>query len=271
MRRYMVVLLVSLVSYLGPSAGLARAESPIAPPVKPLQNNSQQATVLNSNSKVDDVLDALQADGKNVKSFTADVKIDEFNTTFQTDALRFGKVWFESKPNGDPVLHLLMDHKEIAKKQTPEKREYLIEDGWLTDRNYDVKKEVRMQLVPAGQKVNLFQLGKGPFPLPIGQDRKDVKAEFAVSILAPDKDDPAGTIHLKLVPLPNSQWAQTFVEVEVWVDLKSNMPVRIFTKDKSTEKTVDLLNLGVNSSINPKELALPPLEKGWDSLDKPLK
>jgi outer membrane lipoprotein-sorting protein len=92
-----------------------------------------------------------------------------------------------------------------------------------------------------------------------------------VSVVVPDKDDPANTIHLKLKPLPNSQWAQTFIQVEVWVDFKSNMPIRIATQNKSEIKTVDLLNLKVNPAIDPKDLELPQLEKGWDSMDRPLK
>jgi outer membrane lipoprotein-sorting protein len=267
----MVVGLVFLTSCLSHGGGgAAKAESPIAPPTGALQQNAPQAAALNTNSTADDVLDALQAAGKNMKSFSADLKLDEINDQFGTETLRFGKIWFQTKPNGDETLHVLMDHKEVEKKQTPEKKEYLLDRGWLIDRNYDLKIETRTQLVPAGQKVNLFQLGKGPFPLPIGQDKKDVLAEFAASVAAPDKDDPAGTIHLKLKPLPRTQWAQTFVLVEVWVDFKTNMPVRVATQSKTEYKVTDLLNLKVNPALNPNDLALPPLDKGWKPVDRPL-
>jgi hypothetical protein len=43
-----------------------------------------------------------------------------------------------------------------------------------------------------GEKVNLLKLGEGPFPLPIGQKRDDVKRQFDVTLAKPEKGvDPA--------------------------------------------------------------------------------
>jgi hypothetical protein len=48
--------------------------------------------------------------------------------------------------------------------------------------------------------------------------------------------------------------------------------VQIMTenKRKSELKTWNLINLKVNPAIDKNDLALPELEKGWDSVDKPL-
>jgi outer membrane lipoprotein-sorting protein len=228
---------------------------------------------LRPNATVDEVLDALQADGKTVQSFTADVKDDEENQIQGGEIIRFGKVWFDSPPGGEAVLHLLLDHKQVGKKQYPEKKEYLVKDGWAVDREFGQTNEKRIQLVPAGQKVNPFQLRSGQLPLPIGQDKNDVLGKFDVSLQPLGKDDPAKSIHLVLKPKAGTQLAREFLYIEVWVDCASRMPVQMLTEDKGqTElKTWDLLNLKVNPNIAPADLTLPPLPEGWKTIDVPLK
>jgi outer membrane lipoprotein-sorting protein len=263
MRRYLTITLICLASCLSHQAeNIAKAESPIGPP----------ANVLNGNSKVDDVLDALQKSGKDVKSFSSDVTDTEDDQVQGTEVIRYGKVWFQTLPNGDHTLHLILDRKQVGKKLIPEKIEYLLDGGWVTIRNYDKKNETRIQLVPAGQKLDLFQLGKGPFPLPIGQDKKDVHSQFDVTIQPLDKDDPKETIHLMLIPKPANPLSDNFFSIEVWVDPSTNMPVQIMTENKQKVqlKTWNLLNLKINPALNANDLTLPALEKGWDSVEKPL-
>lgn len=262
MRQWMITSMICLAGCVGGMTIRARAESPIAPP----------ANVLNGNSNVDDVLDALQQDAKVVHAFSADVRDTEDDLIQSTEVIRTGKVWFVFKPSGDATLHLVLDHKQSGNQQFAEKIEYLLDNGWLSMRNYDTKKETHMQLVRPGEKVDLFQLGKGPFPLPIGQDKSNVHGQFDVTIVSPDKDDPPGTIHLKLVPKPGTPLDQQFSSFEVWVDRSTKMPVRLVTvnKHETESKTWDLLNLKVNPQLSARDLTLPQLEKGWDSIDKPL-
>src|SRR5205814_1317034 len=127
-------------------------------------------------------------------------------------------------------------------------KEYLLDGGWLIDRDYRAKNEVRRQIARAGEKVNLFQLGKGPFPLPIGQDKKDVHEQFEVTKLPPAKDDPAGAVHLQLTPKEKTDFARKFSRIDVWVDQHTKMPVRIETIDRNqtTDRQTDLEKMKVN-------------------------
>jgi outer membrane lipoprotein-sorting protein len=224
-------------------------------------------------SGIDDVLDALQQSGKDVKSFTADVKMKIEDEVMGTDSTQSGKVWFQTRPGGDAVVHVSFDEKTVAGKTFKERREFLLDDGWLTERDFARKHETRVQLVPRGQKINLFQLGKGPFPLPIGQDKKDVHDQFDVKKIDADKDDPANTIHLQLTPKPGTPLAENFATIDVWVDCNTRMPARMATDNrKHTEyRTTDLSGLQVNPAINPGDVALPELDKGWTTDSLPLK
>jgi len=228
---------------------------------------------LNMNSNPDDVLDALHASGQSIKSFSATLKLNEFDDGTGAETNRFGKVWFQIKADGEPVMHVVFDQKQVNdKKSIPDKVEYLLDDGWVTNRTDATKTESRMQVVPKGEKMNLFQVGKSPFPMPIGQDRAEVEKQFDVSKVAPVNDDPPGTIHLLLTPKPNSPLAKQFSSVDLWTDVKTRMPVRIKTIDskKAKERTTDLTDLKVNPNLNPQDVSVSKLPPDWRTSDTPL-
>jgi hypothetical protein len=172
------------------------------------------------------------------------------------------------KLSGDDArLRVLFDRKVINDKPREEKVEYLLAGGMLTDRDYEKHAEVQRQVLKPGQKMNLLKLGEGPFPLPLGQDKKDVHAMFEVSKINPAKDDPPGTIHMKLTPKTGSQFERKFASIEFWVDLQSRMPVKIVTDDPNgtTQRTTTLTDVRVNTDLTDKDFQLPPInEKEWD-------
>jgi hypothetical protein len=202
------------------------------------------------------------------------VKLIETDTVMATSTTRTGKAWFQIKPNGDARLHIRFDEKATGDQPAkPDVKEYLLNDGWLIDRDYHAKTEVNRQVARPGEKVNLFQLGKGPFPLPIGQDKKDVHEMFEVAKVPSAKDDPSGTIHLKLTPKPKTDFARKFSTIDIWVNEQTQMPVRIETLDRNqtTDRQTDLQNLKVNPGLTDADFTLPPIEgKGWNRHDEPL-
>ena len=111
-------------------------------------------------STTDDVLDALQASGKDLKTFTADVQMKIEDEVMSTSSTQIGKSWFKTDPTGVAQLHLIFDQKMDHGKPVPQKKlEYLLDGGRLTIRDQAKMHETRVQLVPPGQKMNLFQTG----------------------------------------------------------------------------------------------------------------
>ena len=89
---------------------------------------------------------------------------------------------------------------------------------------------------------------------------------------APAKDDPPGTVHVQLTPKPGTQFARKFDVIDVWVDLKTNMPARIDTPQGETFRTTELKNFTVNPEppLTDKDFALPPIKEGeWDVHEEP--
>lgn len=219
---------------------------------------------------IDPTLDALDKQGKNLKEFTAKVKMSQTDAAFGTDDTWAGNVAFQKKSDGDARIHVVFDQHIRGKVAMPIKkeREYLLDNRMLVDRDYPKKIEVNRQVLREGEKINLLKLGEGPFPLPIGQSKEDVHKNFDVTRIAPAKDDPAGTIHLKLDPKKGTALAAKFKSLDIWVDQKLQMPVRIDTLDAAgtEQRRTDLTDIKINppGGLKDAEFQLPPIvEREW--------
>ena len=214
---------------------------------------------LKPESQADEVLDGLYDVGKDLKSFTADVKLNESDLISQDTWTRGGKVWYQQKEEGDPRMRVSFETRVQDNVSSPQKIDYLLNKGWLIDRNYARKMEINRQVLRPGEKMNLLKLGEGPFPLPIGQKKEDVHRLFDVRKLDKATDDPADTLHIELTPKPGTQFERKFASINVWVDLNSAMPRRIQTVDKNQTmmRGTDLENIRLNAEINEADFKLP--------------
>jgi outer membrane lipoprotein-sorting protein len=224
---------------------------------------------LSAQTSVDDVLDALDLAGRDLKDFDADVTLTEEDTSGRTgsDLTRTGKVWFQLLPDGQARIHIVFDKSQSGNKIHENKLEYKLADGWLTERDYKSQKEVKRQVTKPGEKISLLKLGEGPFPLPIGQKKEDVKAVFDVAAKPVEEGDPAGTVHLELTPKADTSYARRFKSIDVFVDPRTHLPVRIGTLDKKggTYRTTDLKNFKLNPGLKESDFELPAIKAGeWN-------
>ena len=230
---------------------------------------------LSAESTVDQILDALDARGRNLQAFTADVSLKEEDVTLANESTRRGKVLYQDRGNGNARLRVIFTERDTTKRIFQEKVEYLLEDGWLTDRTYDPKNiEVRRQVLRKGEKIDLLKLGEGPFPLPIGQKKESVHEQFDVKKIPPGKDDPkdVATVHVQLAPKPGTQFERKFETIDVWVDTKTHMPARIDTALGETVRSTLLTNFKVNPEppLRDADFTLPAIDKSkWDFHEEP--
>lgn len=257
------------VVLLATAAALADNAQPLVNPVgadaaRPAAKAGAGAGKLSADSSVDQVLDALDRRGKTLKEFSADVALKE-EDGLGLSSTRRGKVWFQKKGEDDGRIRVVFETKEDEKRVVKQRLEYALDKGWLVDRDFGKRIQVRRQVLKPGQKMNLLKLGEGPFPLPIGQDKKEVRRLFDVEKVPASKDaDPAGveTVHLSLKPKKGTDFAKKFSSIDVWVDTKTHMPARVETVDPSEEnfKTTDLTNVKVNPNPPLTDKDLTPAE-----------
>jgi outer membrane lipoprotein-sorting protein len=230
-----------------------------------------RADVLKPDSSVDDILNVLHDDGTGLHDFTAKVTLTEEDAAAGDSTSRAGTVYFQKKSDGNARIHVLFDTQTSGGATTDQKVEYLLADGWLTDRDYSRKTEIVRQVLKPGEKVDLLKLGEGPFPLPIGQTKEDVHQQFDVSKVPPAKNDPADSVHLKLAPKESTQFADKFSAIDVYVNLKTGFPNRIVTIDdnQTVIRTTDLDVTARNSDVGDKEFKLGEIGSDWNRRTEP--
>jgi outer membrane lipoprotein-sorting protein len=231
------------------------------------------AEALPDNPTADQVLDALDSRGRNLTGFVADVTLTETDEATANDSTRSGRVWYQKRPGNDRI-RVTFDKKVEGRFEKKEKLEYLLDGGWLWDRDYRRSIEVKRQVLRPGEKINLLKLGEGPFPLPIGQPKEDVHKEFDVTKGQPASDDPKGTAHVTLKPREGTRLARKFNRIDVWVDRRSHMPVVIEAVDanETTVRRTELKNLKLNPEppLGDKDFALPRVnESEWELHTEP--
>jgi hypothetical protein len=223
---------------------------------------------------IDEVLDALDRQGDQIKDFTADVALTETDELTKEAFTRAGTVRFQKLPDGDARIRVDFKTRKAGDgKPRPEQIEYLLDKGWLTERNYRKTNQVRRQVIKPGEKIDLLKLGEGPFPLPIGQAKEDVKRMFDVEVVPTAEGDPAGTIRGRLKPKEGTQFARRFKHIDVWVDPRAQMPRRIETLDvnEQTRQTTDLENVKANTGLRDDDFKLKEVnaKDGWTFVDEP--
>lgn len=224
------------------------------------------ARPISSDSSIEQLLDALDARGDTLDTLVADVAKSESDASLGEDPAtadtRLGRVVYERKPDGDVRIRASFDKVRAGEKVRNDRVEYVLENGELIDRNYRGRAETRRVVRKPGEKLELFRLGRGPLPLPIGQAREDVLAEFQVT--KPDKspDDPPGTVHLKLTPKPETELSRDFSSIDVWVDLNDHLPRRMETLNVTGTQLVrtELSNVKINAPVKDQDFALEKID-----------
>jgi outer membrane lipoprotein-sorting protein len=226
---------------------------------------------LSADSTLDQILDALDARGQNLTDFVASVILADTNGASGDETKIEGKVYFQRKTGGDTRIHVKFDRRDEDTRLIPMNHQYTLDDGWLIERDYKEKKEIKWQVRKPGEKMDMMRLGEGPFPLPIGQKKEDVKAQFAVAKIGAAKDDPANTVHVQLTPKAGTSLARKFATIDVWVDLATAMPRRIKTgssgnPDAQDIKTTDLTDVKINAGVGDGDFAQDKLPDDWTTV-----
>lgn len=251
------------------------AEAPANPPASP---PAEEPPAAPTDPKVIEWLDKLEAAGQKIKSFQAAVHFRTFNFLTQDDQIRIGTLKYMSGKSARFMIDF--DKRVVNSALRPAGMQWIFDGSWLVEKNVDKKVFIKRQIVEPGGSYDPIKLGSGPFPLPLGNKRAEVLSLFHVTLIAPDKNDPPGTFHLKLIgrkDQPAKRNVQKFESLEIWYDSTSLMPVRVFGKDDSAnEKTVNLTKIEVDKlpAADAEKIfdtTPPKADSGWHVEIKPWK
>jgi len=261
---------------------LAQAAPPAQPTTRPADDKPAAPQVTETrglrvvrggavSDELDRILERLETKGRAIKGLGCDIAY-RFVTVSPVEDVQTkeGTLLFaRAEPNSHFLVHF---NKKIAAGVIERHGEYFAFDGqWLSERNDKSRNVIRTQIVREGEKVNPFELGKGPFPLPFGQKKDEILRRFKVSLKSFELGDPRNTHHLHCIPLPGTELARKYSRVEIYVDKEIELPVRIVSERISDDNRIEVdfknIDLDEAPAMSRFEIEVP---EGYEVRREPL-
>jgi hypothetical protein len=196
-------------------------------------------------ANADELLTALETADRGLHRLSAGV---EYTKVFQPDGdmhVRIGSLFFTAEaskdgPEAPPHRRFAVDFTEFYRGDRKEEDEqiYAFDGQWLMEKHPDQKSFHLRQVVGPGETFDPLKIGQGPFPLPIGQKKADILAEYDATLLpaadglvledpenAPQADRKRAEVltkfvegcwQVRLTPKAGLDAAADFSEVRLW-------------------------------------------------------
>jgi hypothetical protein len=235
------------------------------------QPASSQAASQPVDPAVNAILDDTEKAGKEFHTIKGDVAFVENQTLFQEKKTFLGAIYFDKPtPEADARFRIHFDFiRNNAGARVRADRDvsfYADRDGrWLITRDGDIKQWRKYQVARPGENFDPLKLGKGPFPVPFGQDKAEVLRLFTVTTRPPTPEDPKDSRYLLLMPGKEALKDLNVSKVEMWVG-KDGLPVQIRTADPedAVQKTATFGKVEKNVKLPTSVFELPKPGADWD-------
>jgi hypothetical protein len=218
------------------------------------------------------ILHELEAAGDKYRTIRANLDYEVVNLVLGDSEKRTGWVTYSKGDDDKTPTRFRVAFKKLRLGDGNERDEpvdYAFDGQWLTEAKHNIKNITLYQLAAAGQKVEPLRIGKGPFPLPFGQKAADMVKYFIPSTRPPVQSDPNGTIYLRLLTRPQYDAELPTTRMEMWIDAKTYLPVRLKSRDKNKAvTTVTFKDITTNKAVDEGAFRIPhPI--GYDVIRRP--
>lgn len=235
-------------------------------------------------SPVEQLLDRLEKRGKELKSLQADFIYRRTQGLLGDVQVRLGALAHARQPKSRFAVRFT--RRVVNQALRDDKQHFIFDGSWLVEKTFANKMFIKRQVVAPGQTFDPLAIGQGPFPMPLGQKRKQVLKLFNVEKIDPAKDLeesdaaklPEKCIRLKLIPKVDPKTGKPAVEferVDLWYDAQTLLPVMVRTADESENQTDVILRNIVVDKLDKKaaaewfDTATPKPGSGWRVQIKP--
>jgi hypothetical protein len=239
----------------------------LEPPVVPAAPANANAKAQADDPAVDSLLDQLERSVPDLNSFTAALTYDKQDELLGRNERRAGQLVYRLDPRTKrKSFALVFDTVMIGDRRRREDKRYVFDGRWLVEISTADKQFIKREIVAPGKELDPLKLGEGPFPLPIGQPKKEVLSRFDASAatlpangLLKDLQNVQG---LLLVPKPGTAEAEEFTTVELFYDKATLLPVGIIAVEKAGDrKIIRLSDIKRNPALDEAALAQLNIEE----------
>lgn len=249
---------------------------------------ARQAAALESREPIADVdglLDALERTGKDLRSFSAQIRYTKFFPFEGDEQIREGTLDYLAMPEtrpGEGARRKFAVHFDTlqfdGRIERGEDRSYIFDGQWLVEKLHKEKQFFKRQVVPPGERFDPLRLGEGPFPVPIGQSRGEILERFdaelldsaaGTEVLNPDVrkwliESAVETYQLRLTPKEAYAGELDLSEIRLWYRRSDLLPRAAWTRSvNENESTVQLIAHEVNVPIPSERLDTTVPDRGW--------
>ncbi|MCA9271725.1 MAG: hypothetical protein KDA31_01635 [Phycisphaerales bacterium] len=229
-----------------------------------------------------ELLDALETADANIEKLSAKILYEREYALAGDLQTRDGSVSFvvNEKPEGGKsrAFAVVFDTTIIGERSEPDGRTFVFDGQWLTERIPEEKLVLRRQVAPPGADFDPLKIGEGPLPLPLGQKKADILANYNAEMLAPSegiehREDLVkftnGCAQLMLVPNEVRAPKDDFEEIRLWYvkDERGLLPRMAMTLNKTgDEVVVRLWGVKLNDEAEIDEADFDDeIPEGWDA------
>ena len=220
----------------------------------------QESTTETAAQRIDGILTKLQARSDGLKDIRCQVHFVENDKINLSKRTKIGTLRFMmSEPNPQFLVHF----KRIEFDGLLGKQEWYLFDGrWLYTAIERLKQVTKQELAQPGERLDLFNLEKAPFPVPFGHKKETILRHFDVELAPPAHGDPPGTDHIVCVPKATSELRRRYEKLELFVKKDVHLPSRIVVTrndglEVNTADFPDLSDRSINVGISANDFAKP--------------
>lgn len=238
---------------------------------------TRPATATTSTTAVDPavlkILADQQAAGRKYPTIRAELTMRVVDRRVGDSEQRTGWVAYRKADSTGPAK-FRVHFDTLQQGKGPKRREELdwaFDGRWLSKAQPRIRQIHRFQVVADGAKAEPMKLGTGPLPLPFGQRTDEVLKYYHATTRPPTKGDPANSVYLKLTARKEHFRDLDAIRLEMWLDNKTHLPVKIVATDKRRKvTTVTFKNIETNVKFDAAKMFELPLRLGWTEDRRPL-
>lgn len=216
--------------------------------------------------RIDEILSKLEARSDGLEDIrTSVVLVDDDQVNLSKNEKRGRILFWMTEPNP----HFLIHFQKTSVDGIVGKQEWYLFDGqWLQQAVERTRHLTRQEIAQPGEKVDMFDLERTPFPLPFGQKKDQMLRNFDVNLLPSSAGDPPDTDHLVLTPKSTSRMYRKYDRIDMYVNRTVHLPTRIVViknqgREVATADFPDLSTSSINTGVGKGDFSPPGEWKGY--------
>ena len=227
------------------------------------------------------VLEKLNKKTSDLQSYQSQIEYKYLQPLLESESLRKGVLYY-TRSGGKSALNINFNTlKQDDEKEQKNFEQYIVLDGadltypdyefkgiWLVHLDYQIKEIKYYQLAEPNEpneSTDVFDLASKKLPMLGFSKIEDLKKQFEVNLVEPQKTESEEFIQVHLRVKPNSIYKDDYTSIDFWIDKKLGLPAKIIAVKSEPEppygdiEEIKFLNPKVNKGIDKKffELKIP--------------